>query len=187
MVIEVATGDLLRALTLLHTMEGEPVRLALPAGVGELTAWRGCWETVVWTVESGQDGPTATVVADELRAAATRPMISPIEGLDNGRLRVCDTALAAVAEVSAPPSPGSLLGGTDLTLPPSLVNPCATVLVDIEQGASKVWLPFALLERLRARQITRLRLAPDRGQWYLSGLSLEETHLVRVAGRVKIY
>ena len=179
MIIDVATGDLLRALTLLRAKDGEPVRLALPAGLGELTAWRGCWETIVWAVESLDDGPTATVAADELRAAATRPMISPIEGLDDGRLRVCDTALAPVAEIAAPPSPVSLLGGTDLTLPPAPANPYATVLADIDQGASKVWLPYPLLERLRARQITRLRLAPDLGQWYLSGLCMDDTHLVR--------
>ena len=71
MIIDVATGDLLRAATLLRAKDGEPVRLALPAGLGELTAWRGCWETIVWAVESLDDGPTATVAADELRAAAT--------------------------------------------------------------------------------------------------------------------
>ncbi len=79
----------------------------------------------------------ATVVADELRTAATRPMISPIGGVDDGRLRVCETVLTPVAEIPAPPSPTSLLGGTDLTLPPSPVNPYASVLADIDQGGSK--------------------------------------------------
>jgi len=187
LVIEVATGDLLRALTLLNAKDEEPVRLALPVGVGELTVWRGCWETVIWAVESVVDGPTLTVLADQLRAAATRPMISPIEGLDDGRMRVGDVYLQPVTELSAPPVPVSLLGGTDLTLPPSAPNPYAAVLADIDQGASKVWIPFPLLQRLRIRQISQLRLAPELGTWYLSGLSNQESHLIRVAGRVNVY
>ena len=114
-------------------------------------------------------------------------MISPIEGLDDGRLRLATRRSHQWTEIAAPPSPVSLLGGTDLTRPPARANPYATVLADIDQGASKVWLPYPLLERLRARQITRLRLAPDLGQWYLSGLCMDDTHLVRVAGRVKVY
>jgi hypothetical protein len=184
---EVATGDLLRSLAIVSAKEDEAVRLALPIGLGELTVWRGCWETVVWAVESEAAGPTATVRADELRAAADRPMISIIDGLDGGGLRVGDADLPAVDELAPPPVPVSMLGGSDLNLPPSIANPYAPVLADVEQGACKVWIPLRFMQRLRQRQISRLRLFPELGSWYLSGLSLEDTHLVRISGQVNVY
>ncbi len=187
MSIEVATGDLLRGLTLLGAKEDDAVRLALLPGLSELTMWRGYSETVVWAVESQIEGPTATVDAGELRGALDRPMISIIEGLANGGLRVADVELSPRAEVPAPPRPASMLGGLDLVLPHAPANPYAPVLADIDQGGSKVWIPYPLVQRFRLRQMSRLRLFPELGCWYLSGATLEDTHLLRVVGRVNVY
>jgi hypothetical protein len=184
--IEVATGDLQRALTLLNGKDDEPVRLALTAGFGVVTVWRGCWESVIWGLETQADGPTATVPADQLRAAADRPMISTVEGLPDGGVRVGDTEVAAVAEIEAAPVPSSLLGGADLALPPAGSNPYAPTLADVDQGASKVWLPLGLMQRLRLRQISRVRLFSDLGRWYVSGATVDDTHVIRVAARVAL-
>jgi hypothetical protein len=186
--VEVATGDLLRALTLLNVRDDLSVRLALPAGFGELTAWRGCWETVVWASEAAEDGPTATVVGEDLRAAAAdRPMLTIVAARPDGGLRVADRDLAAATELRAPPVPASLIGGAELTPPASAANPYAPVLADIDNGAAKVWLPPALVQRLRLRQISRVRLFPELGEWYASGVAVDETHLVRVVAPVRLY
>jgi hypothetical protein len=185
MSVEVATGDLHRAFALLNTREQEPVRLALPAGFGELTVWRGCWESAVWAVESDVDGPSATVPAEGLRSAADRPMLSVIASHPDGGLQVGDVVLdPAEPALEPPPGPSSLLGGADLALPMAGANPYAPALADIDQGASKVWLPSSVLQRIRLRQISRLRLFPHLGAWFVSGVKLDDSHLVRVVAKV---
>ena len=114
-------------------------------------------------------------------------MITTIDGADDGGLRVGDAALGSSGPSVACPSPSSMLGGTDLNLPLATTNPYAPALADIDQGGAKAWLPFALVQRFRQRQISRVRLFPDLGLWYVSGLTLEDTHLVRVSGRVAVY
>jgi hypothetical protein len=187
MLAEVVTADLLRGLAMIGAKDDEAVELALPAGMAELTAWRGCWETVAWEVESDADGPTATVHAGELRAAADHPMITAIAALDGGGLRVGDAYLLSLPDLAPQPRLVSMLGGVDLTLPASSTNPYAAVLADIDGGGAKVWIRSPLLQRLRLRQITRVRLFPELGSWYLSGLAVDETHLMRVTGRVYVY
>lgn len=185
MSIEVATGDLLRAMTLLNVRDDERVRLSLPAGFGELTVWRGCWESAIWAVESDGDGPTATVQADELRDAADRPMISSVDGRDGGGLQVAGIDIEAAGELEAPPAPSSLLGGADIALPIAGANPYAPTLAEIDQGAARVWIPQPVMQRLRLRQIGRVRVFPDLGRWYLSGVTIDDTHLLRVSAPIK--
>jgi hypothetical protein len=187
MLTEVVTGDLLRALSLLNPKPGEAVRLAFPPGLGEVSIHRGWWETVAWAVESAAEGPTVTVAADELHDAADRPMCTPIETIEGGRVRVADTELDAVARVIDPPRMTAGLEGVDASLPPAGANPYAPTLVDIGDGAAKAWLPAALVARLRLRGVHRVRLFTTRGHWYASAVQLEESHLVRVAGRVGVY
>jgi hypothetical protein len=187
MTIEVATGELLHAINSLNLRDGETVHVDFPPGRAELSIHRGWWETVMWSVESQLGGPTACVRGEELRDAADRPMISAVDGAEGGGLLVGETLVPEVEAIPPPPRLNSLLGGAELSLPLPTSNPYAISVADIEQGGARLWLPQPLVQRLRRRAVVRARLFQDDGTWYVSGVQVEETALIRVVGRVGLY
>lgn len=185
----VVGGDVERALSILRPRDDEPVRLAFPPGVVEVSTYRGVWETVVFRAEGFAPGPDAvTVPAGELDACVRGvPMYVNLTS-EAGALSVSGWPIAGVDPMPAPPLAVALANEVDVDVPLLGANPYEAVLVDVDRGGRKAWVPRDLVQRLVLRDIRVARLfSTEPGTWFLSGVQPDETHPVAVAGAIRLY
>lgn len=105
-----------------------------------------------------------------------------------GALSVSGWPIAGVDPLPAPPVAQALTQGVDVDVPMLGTNPYEAVLIDIDRGGRKAWVPRDLVQRLVLRDIRVARVfstAP--GTWFLSGVQPDETHPVAVAGSIRVY
>ena len=182
-------GDLERALSILRPRDDEPVRLAFPPGVVEVSTYRGWWETVIFRAEGFEPGPEpVTVPAGELEACVRGvPMYVNLTS-EAGSLSVSGWPIAGVDPLPAPPLAMALTNGVDVDVPLLGTNPYEAVLVDIDRGGRKAWVPRDVVQRLSLRDIRVARLfSTEPGTWFLSGVQPDETHPVAVVGAIRVY
>jgi len=182
-------GDVERALSILRPRDDEPVRLAFPPGVVEVSTYRGWWETVIFRAEGFEPGPEpVTVPAGELDACVRGvPMYVNLTS-DAASLSVSGWPTAAVEALPSPPVARALTQGVDVDVPMLGTNPYEAVLVDVDRGGRKAWVPRDLVQRLVLRDVRVARLfSTEPGRWFLSGVQPDETHPVAVCGSVRVY